>query len=194
MGGHRRNILESDADASRLRKGLSLPSRRAPSRSAHSPAPMPRPSSALRSRRISMRRRALRAASTALTRPSRSAQRAAAHRPGSKETAAVMGLSTAHTTMERHHLRSRAAALSSAAAQCSRFTAVKSTSRRKVLMRLPTRRSQGAASRLRAARPAVWSADPLMQGLIGARQKLQHAGMLCVCRGGDSCECLRRSS
>ena len=27
-GGHRRNILESDADASRLRKGLSLPSRR----------------------------------------------------------------------------------------------------------------------------------------------------------------------
>ena len=27
-GGHRRNVLESDADASRLRKGLSLPSRR----------------------------------------------------------------------------------------------------------------------------------------------------------------------
>ena len=148
---------------------------------------MPRPSSALRSRRISMRRRALRAASTALTRPSRSAQRAAAHRP---KEAAGMGVSAAHTTLVlrqlrqlRHHLPCSAAVLSSAAERCSMSTAVKLTSGRSV-MGLPTCRSRGVASRLRAARPTMWSADTLVRAVIGSRQRLQYAGMLCVCRGG----------
>lgn len=163
-------------------------SRQVRSRSAHSPAPMPIPSSAPPSRRILMRLTALRAASTALTRPSRSARRAAAHRPGSKE-AAGMGVSAAHTTLVlrqlrqlRHHLPCSAAVLSSAAARCSTSTAVKLTSGRSV-MGLPTCRSRGAASRLRAARPTMWSADTLVRAVIGSRQRLQYAGMLCICRG-----------
>ena len=172
-----------------LSRASSRRSRRVSSRSARFPLPMLLPSFAPPSRKISRRRRALRAASTAAPRPSRSVRRAAAHRPGSKEAAAGMGVSAAHTTLVlrqlrqlRHHLPCSAAVLSSAAERCSMSTAVKLTSGRSV-MGLPTCRSRGAASRLRAARPTMWSADTLVRAVIGSRQRLQYAGMLCVCRG-----------
>ena len=114
-------------------------SRRVSSRSAHSPAPMLHPLSAPPSRRIlTCPTMALRAATTALTRPSRSARRAAAHRPCSQIMAAGgVGMSAVYSTMVlwqirhvSHHLRCRAAALSSTAARCGRSTAVMPKSRR----------------------------------------------------------------
>lgn len=207
-GGHRRNILESDADASRLRKGLSLPSRRL----------VPCILAALAAGVVTLGALPCAYAApivcSAVTEDiDLSDDGVAGSNDGSHATITVGTEGGGTSPVLTNNGRRRGGDVSGlfyngAVANTSRespFTlqggsaVIHSGTMRKVYGSNAEVKAvlnqyhegdvyvqvTGAASRLRAVRPAMWPEDTFVQGVRrgGVYQRVQYAGMLCVCRG-----------